>query len=220
MNEYNEFDDCQNEESYEQETNRRNPRIILAIVITILVLSMGNALLKLGNYCIDTYNELVDLQEEAKKEQGNVEAAMQRRIELIPDLVKVASKAAEHKEKIFEEVTSASENLKEAITGGNLEEIENANYDFSIAINRLIEYSRKDPQIYATREFSSLMSQLESSVNRINVQRFNYNEVVTEYNKKVRNFPGALIAKFFGFETMSQFEADDAAKEQINLVEF
>lgn len=219
MSDYNENNDYQSDEEYEETQVRRN-RIILGIVITVLIVCAVNTISKFTNSCIQTYNELVEMQEEVKREQGNIEAAMQRRIELIPDMVEVASAEAEHKERLFEEVSTASQNLSNAFLNGNFEEIGNANHEVSLAINELIIYSRKYAEIYESREFSSLMVQLESSVNRINVSRMNYNEVVTEYNKKVRKFPGMFIAKLFGFETIEPFEADEAAKEQINLVNF
>ena len=219
MSDYDEYNEYQDGGNYEEQPSRRN-RIILAIVITILILWAMNSLCKFGNSCIETYNELVEMQEEVNREQANIKAAMRRRIELIPDMVKVVSAEVDHKEKIFEEVSSASRALSEVFLSGSVQEISNANYEFSLAINELIIYSRDYTEVYDSREFSSLIVQLESSVNRINVARQNYNEVVTEYNKKVRMFPGMLIAKLFGFETIEPFAEDEAAEEQINLVDF
>ncbi len=215
----NEFDNS----SYDEPNYNNKPIItwrfiagvIVAIVAIVLVLKIGT----LVSSCKDTYNELVGLQEDVNQAKSDVEAAMQRRAELIPDMVETLKASDRHDKELYAELSSASENLLN-ILGSNPEEVSDANYELSLAINRMIVFVRQYPDIVDKEKYSKFMVQLEGSVNRILVARNNYNEVVVKYNEKVRQYPGIIIAKIFGFDVAEYFEADFDAKKELNIVNF
>lgn len=215
----NEFDNS----SYDEPNYNNKPIItwrfiagvIVAIVAIVLVRKTGSFI----NSCKDTYNELVTLQENVNQAKSDVEAAMQRRAELIPDMVETLKASDKHDEQLYAELSSASENLLN-ILGSDPEEVSDANYELSLAINRMIVLVRQYPDIIDKEKYSKFMVQLEGSVNRILASRSNYNEMVGIYNTKVRQYPGIIIAKIFGFDVAEYFKADDAAKKELNVVNF
>lgn len=189
--------------------------VIVAIVAIVLVLKIGT----LVSSCKDTYNELVGLQEDVNQAKSDVEAAMQRRAELIPDMVETLKASDRHDKELYAELYSASENLLN-ILGSNPEEVSDANYELSLAINRMIVLVRQYPDIIDKEKYSKFLIQLEGSVNRILASRSNYNEMVGIYNTKVRQYPGIIVAKICGFDVAEYFKADDAAKKELNVVNF
>lgn len=179
---------------------------ILALVVVIV-----------GGTFMFTYNDLVDAREDVNLARSNVQTMMQRWLELIPDLVEVVEAAAGHEEKVFGDIAAAEAALTKALETGNNGEITEANNKLSEEINNLIVLAREYPTLTAGQQYTSLMDQLEGSVNRISVARENYNEEVSYYNRKISKAPTCFIASAFGFTSMEEFEADEAA-EQTNLV--
>lgn len=196
--------------------------IALGIVVVVLFI-----LASIGSSFIGTYNGLVEAEEKVSQAQADVQTMMQRRLELIPDLVKTAQAAADHEEAIYEDIANAraalnesTENLNEMLeNGGDIQSIDEANSQLTTAINELLVIVESYPTITASQQYTSLMDQLEGSVNRISVAREEYNAVVTEYNQMVRKFPGNIIASMFGFERIEPFKADEAANDS-SLVDF
>ncbi len=170
-----------------------------------------------GFVFMGTYNNLVDAREDVNLAQANVQTMMQRRLELIPDLVEVVEAAAGHEEKVFGDIAAAEAALTKSLDSGNAQEISEANNKLSEEINNLIVLARDYPTLTAGEQYTSLMDQLEGSVNRISVARESYNEMVSDYNRMVEKAPACFIARAFGFDTMETFAADEAA-EQTNLV--
>lgn len=171
-----------------------------------------------GIVFMTTYNDLVDAREDAKLAQANVQTMMQRRLELIPDLVEVAEAAAGHEEKVFGDIAAAEAALSRSLESGNTEEISEANNQLSKEINNLTVLLARDyPTLTAGQQYTSLMDQLEGSVNRISIAREAYNEKVSEYNRMISKAPACFIASAFGFTPMEEFKADEAA-EQTNLI--
>lgn len=185
--------------------------IVLIIIVGVLII--------FGLSCMGTYNSLVNLEEDVNQANSEVQNQMQRRAELIPDLVATVKSYAKHEEKIFEDIANARAALNESFKSGDPSEISEANSQLTARVNNLLVIAENYPTLTASEQYTSLMDQLEGSVNRITVARTNYNELVTKYNKKVRNFPGSIIASIFGFERLEQYEADESANK-INMVDF
>lgn len=185
--------------------------IVLIIIVGVLII--------FGLSCMGTYNSLVNLEEDVNQANSEVQNQMQRRAELIPDLVATVKSYAKHEEKIFEDIANARAALNESFKSGDPSEISEANSQLTARVNNLLVIAENYPTLTASEQYTSLMDQLEGSVNRITVARTNYNELVTKYNKKVRNFPGSIIASMFGFERLEQYEADESANK-INMVDF
>lgn len=166
-----------------------------------------------------TYNNLVDVQNDVEMAEANVETMMQRRLELIPDLVSTVKAYTKHEEQVFADITEAREALSNSFSTGNPDEISVANENLSIAINRLLAYVENYPDLTAGEQYTSLMDQLEGSVNRITVARELYNEQVAIYNKTIQHFPEIIWATLFGFKEIKPFTADEAANNP-NIVDF
>ena len=169
---------------------------------------------------IATYNRMVNLEEDVSLAQANVQTMMQRRLELIPDLVETTKAAAAHEEKIFEDIANARAALNSSFETGDAQAMDEANKELTSAINAMMLVINENyPTISANEHYGTLMDQLEGSVNRISVARENYNTAVSKYNRVIRNFPGSILAGMFGFERIEPFEADEEANNT-NMVDF
>ena len=206
-----------NENSYE-EKSKRLITIVSVFLLTFLTVVVMGIVAVVGSF-ISTYNNLVDLQENVAYAEANVETMMQRRLELIPDLVSTVKAYTKHEEQVFEDITNAREALAQSFDAGNLKQISEANDNLTTAVNRLISIVEDNPEITASEQYISLMDQIEGSVNRISIARENYNEEVSEYNRTIRHFPGSILAEIYGFEEIETFKADESASST-NLVDF
>ena len=193
----------------------RNSKGVVGIILIVIV-----AILAIfGLSCVGTYNSLVNLEEDVNKASAEVQYQMQRRADLIPDLDATVKNYTKHEEKIYEDIANARAALTESFKTGNPSEISEANSQLTTKVNSLLAIAENYPTLTAGEQYTSLMDQLEGSVNRITVARGNYNDLVAKYNKKVRNFPGSILASMFGFEQLEQYKADESANK-INMVDF
>lgn len=181
-------------------------KINLVIVIVVLVV-----VALIGGKLMFTYNYLIDMQEEVQLAEANVENMMQRRLELIPDLVATVKLYAKYEEQVYADIASAREALGNSFSTGDLEQISEANKNLTIAVNSLVDLAEHYPELTAGEQYTSLMDQIEGSVNRISIAREEYNEKVAEYNKAVRHLPGNILAKMCGFDEIEEFKADKTA---------
>ena len=190
--------------------------IIAIIIVAVMFLSIFSVV----GSCIGTYNNLVNKEEDVNLAWANVQNMMQSRLEKIPDLVEVAKYAAEHEEKIFEDIANARAALSSSIDAGDAQAVDEADKELSKAINAMMLVINENyPTISASEQFVTLMDQIEGAANRIAVARENYNTAVSNYNRVVRNFPGAILANMFGFDVKETFEADEAANNS-SMVDF
>ena len=191
-----------------------------AIIAIIIVAVMFLSIFSVVGSCIGTYNNLVNKEEDVNLAWANVQNMMQSRLEKIPDLVEVAKYAAEHEEKIFEDIANARAALSSSIDAGDAQAVDEADKELSKAINAMMLVINENyPTISASEQFVTLMDQIEGAANRIAVARENYNTAVSNYNRVVRNFPGAILANMFGFDVKETFEADEAASNS-SMVDF
>ncbi len=157
---------------------------------------------------------MVNKQEKATTSWADVEAAYQRRADLIPSLVETVKGYAKHESSTFEAVVEArakATQIKvdaEDLTPETLQRIQSAQGELSSALGRLMAVAENYPELKANQNFSDLQVQLEGTENRINEARRKFNESVQNYNISVRRFPNNIFANMFGFEKMNKFEAD------------
>ena len=165
----------------------------------------------IGGVFISSYNALVNYDESIKAAWSQVENVMQRRNDLIPNLVNSVKGYAKHEKEIFENVAKARSALAGAKT---IDEKVQASSVLDSAIGRLLAIVENYPQLQANKNFQSLMDELAGSENRISVERRRYNEIVQAYNITVRKFPSNIIASMYGFkEKQVYFKAEEKAKE-------
>lgn len=180
--------------------NRSATVIIIAIVAIV-----GIALLLI----VPKYNKLVNGEEQIEASWAQVENQLQRRFDLIPNLVQTVKGYAAHEEEVFTQIADARTQYGGAAT---VEEAAEANDNLTSALSRLLVIVENYPQLKADVQFTQLMDELAGTENRLAVARQDYNEVVRSFNSDVRRFPGNFIATMFGFEAKGYFEAANGAE--------
>jgi LemA protein len=181
-------------------------------LIGCLVVLGGLLLLALifGSGLMRAYNGLVTERESVDKSWAQVENVLQRRGDLIPNLVETVKGYASHEKEVFEKVAEARGRLAGATTP---QEASAANAGLTSALGRLLAISENYPDLKANENFIRLQDELAGSENRIATERMRYNESVRVYNTHIKSFPANLIAGFFGFKEKDYFEAEAGAKE-------
>jgi LemA protein len=193
-----------------------------SLIIAAVLIGLG--LMVFASGC-SSYNSFVDSEENVENAWSKVQSAYQRRSDLIPNLVNTVKGYANFEQQTLVQVTEArakatSVNVDPSnLTSQQLQEFQNAQSGVTQSLSRLLVSVEKYPELKANQNFLELQAQLEGTENRIKVERDNFNNVATEYNKKIRRFPGSLYAGMFGFEQKAQFQAD-AGSQNAPKVEF
>jgi LemA protein len=180
--------------------NLKKGLVGIGIVVGIIVV--------FGLMLISSYNSFVNLEENVDQSYAQIENQLQRRIDLIPNLVSTVKGYASHEEEVIASISDARARLAGANTP---EEEATANAELSSALSRLLVVVENYPNLKADSQFTQLMDELAGTENRISVARNDYNDQVAIYNKKVKSFPGVIIAGITGFEEKEYFEADPKA---------
>jgi LemA protein len=157
-----------------------------------------------------SYNRLVGMREAIDGAWAQVQNQLQRRNDLIPNLVEVTKGYAAHEKEIFESVANARSRLLAA--GTRDEQIDAAN-NLTGALGRLLAIAERYPDLKANTQFARLSDELAGTENRIAVERMRYNDAVRDYNASLKSFPTVVWARFAGFEPQKYFEAPAAARE-------
>lgn len=159
---------------------------------------------------MSSYNNLVRLDENVNGKWAQVENQLKRRADLIPNLVETVKGYAKHEEDVFTKVTQARSGILNASTP---EEYAKANSELDKALSQINMVVERYPELKANQNFTDLQYELAGTENRLAVARMDYNEVVREYNSKVRRFPTNILADMFGFEQREYFEIDEKDAE-------
>jgi LemA protein len=162
------------------------------------------------------YNTMVSMKETVDSAWAQVQNQLQRRNDLIPNLVEVTKGYAAHEKEIFESVADARARLIGA--GTRDQQIDAAN-QLTGALGRLLAIAEQYPQLKADAQFARLSDELAGTENRIAVERKRYNDTVQEYNTYVKRLPQALYAGWMGFEPQKYFEVP-ASAQQVPKVDF
>jgi LemA protein len=157
-----------------------------------------------------SYNKFVSQEEAVKAQWAQVENQLQRRNDLIPNLVETVKGYAQHEASVYKDIADARSRLLAAKTPE--ESIAAANQQTS-ALGRLLAVVENYPQLKANEQFNRLMDELAGTENRLAVERMRYNEKVQEYNTSRRQFPANLTAKMFGFKEYPFFQVPAEAKQ-------
>jgi LemA protein len=181
----------------------------LWVAIGVVVVIVLAGLLVFGSY-VSARNQMVAKQEGVSEAWSNVQAQLQRRADLIPNLVATVKGYAQHEETVFADVDKAREALLAARDPqGKMQ----ANGQLDGALGRLLAISENYPQLKANENFLQLQDQLEGTENRITVERQRYNDTLRDYNTFVRQFPNSIWAGIAGFQTNNAyFEASPSSQ--------
>jgi LemA protein len=166
------------------------------------------------------YNTIQKLDEQVNTAQNNIEAQLQRRADLIPNLVNTVKGYAQHEEAVLTEVTRARAGLSGAIQSHDPEQISAAEGQMNSALGRLMVVVENYPQLKADQGFLKLQDELTGTENRITVARTDYNDAVQQYNTTIRTFPTALTAKVTGAKPRKGFAVTNPASREAPTVDF
>ena len=175
-------------------------RFVALVTVMIAVLALSGC----------SYNTFVSQEEKVKAQWAQVQNQLQRRNDLIPNLVETVKGYAGHEEGVFKEIAESRSKLAGATTPAD--QIAAANQQ-SAALGRLLVIVENYPNLKANEQFNRLMDELSGTENRIAVERMRYNEAVQQYNTSRRQFPGVLTAKIFSFKDYPLFEAPPEARQ-------
>jgi len=163
-----------------------------------------------------SYNKFVGQEEAIKAQWAQVQNQLQRRNDLIPNLVETVKGYASHEETVYKDIAESRSRL---LAARSPEETIQAANQQTAALGRLLAIAENYPQLRANEQFNRLMDELAGTENRIAVERMRYNERIQEYNTARRQFPGNITAKLFGFKEYPFFEAPPDA-QQVPKVNF
>ena len=186
--------------------------VLVAILIVILLVALG-----VFRWYVSGYNKAVNLEEGAEKGWADIDTTLQRRLDLVPNLVNTVKGYAGHEKELFENIAKSREKYFQA--GNRAGKIEASN-QLSGFLSRLLMLQENYPDLKANQNFRDLQVALEGTENRINVARTRYNDAAKLLNSYTRQFFGSFFCKKAGVEQVDYFEATEQAKSEVPKVEF
>lgn len=180
---------------------KNSMKVLLGIIIIVIIVA---------SFLIGNYNNLTSLRQNVNAAESNIDTQLQRRSDLIPNLVNTVKGYATQEKDIFTEIANARAKLSGAT---NVSEQAAADTELSGALSRLLLIVENYPDLKSNQNFLDLSVQLEGTENRITIARQDYNNAVTEYNTKRLRFPSNITASLFGFEERPFYKASVGASE-------
>jgi len=186
--------------------------VLIAILIVILLIT-----LVVFRWYVSGYNKAVNFEQGAEKGWADIDAALQRRLDLVPNLVSTVKGYADHEKELFENIAKSREKYFQS--GNRADKIEASN-QLTGFLSRLLMLQENYPELKASENFRDLQTQLEGTENRIAVARTRYNDAAKLLNSYTRQFFGSFFCKRAGVEKVDYFEATEQAKSEVPKVEF
>jgi LemA protein len=186
---------------------------IALIVVAVLVLM----LLLMGGKYVGVRNQLVTQQEAVKSQWGDVETVLQRRADLIPNLVSTVKGFAAHETEVYKDIADARAAL---ISGRTPQDKIAANDQLSGALSRLLVVAENYPQLKSNENFLRLQDELSGTENRISQERRKYNEALQTYNTNLQLFPNNVVASLSGFTRNDAYFKTEPGAEKAPTVKF
>ncbi|MBE6061702.1 MAG: LemA family protein [Clostridium sulfidigenes] len=180
---------------------KKGMKVFLPIIIIVIIIAV---------FLVGNYNNLVTLKQGVSAAESNIDTQLQRRSDLIPNLVNTVKGYATQEKEIFTEIADARAKLAGAT---NISDQAAADTELSNALSRLLVVVENYPDLKSNQNFLDLSVQLEGTENRITIARQDYNNVVTNYNTKILRFPTNIIASLFGFDEKPYYKASAGATE-------
>ena len=172
------------------------------LIVLVVLLALG------GCSYIGMRNSLVTMDENVNSAWAQVETVLQRRYDLIPNLVNTVKGYAKHESGVFEEVTRLRSQWGEAKT--QADKVQAAN-QIEGALSKLLLVSENYPELKANQNFIALQDELAGTENRIAVERRRYNDIVKEFNASIRRFPTSIVAGMMCLQKREYFQAEQGA---------
>lgn len=166
------------------------------------------------------YNRIQELDEQAAAAKQQIEVQLQRRADLVGNLVETVKGQAQQELEVFTEVTRARSGVQSAVQQGDPESMANADAQLTTALGRLLVTVEAYPQLRSDQAFLRLQDELAGTENRVAVARTDYNNAVRQYNTYIRRFPTVLTAKVVGAKAREYFEVTDPSAREAPKVDF
>jgi LemA protein len=182
-------------------------KMVLLVTVGVVLL----ILVSLYGFFKGNYNRFVSLDEAAKTSWAQVENQLQRRYDLIPNLVETVKGYAKFEQETLIQVTNARAKVGGMANAGQADQMKAQN-ELGSALSRLLVVVERYPELKANQNFLRLQDELAGTENRISVERKRYNDAVQAYNVAIRSFPANILAGMFGFTQKPLFEAPQEAK--------
>ncbi len=173
-------------------------------------IALGAVLVIIAFTLIPSYNNFVNREEDIDQAYAQIETQLQRRQDLIPNLVSTVKGYASQEKEVIQSVSDARSKLAGATT---VEEQAEADAEVSSALSRLLVVVENYPDLKSNQNFQQLADELAGTENRLAVARKDYNDAVSSYNRSVKRFPGRVTASLFGFDERDYFKASEGAEE-------
>lgn len=182
--------------------------IVIIVVVVILVAIIAGL--------VSNYNGVVSLSEEVDNKFATIDTMLQRRADLIPNLVNTVKGYTNQEQAVIDSVTDARAKLAGANSVG---EKANADQELSTALSNLLVVVENYPDLKSSQNFINLSDELAGTENRIATARKDYNDAVKEYNTKIKRFPTNIVAGMFGYGEKEYFQASEGS-EEVPTVDF
>jgi LemA protein len=179
-------------------TSKKSKWVIWVVIVVIIAV-----------YLVGGYNSFVTLNEKVNNSWAQIDSQLQRRYDLIPNLVGAVKGATQQEKDIFLKLAEARTRYSGATTPDARASAAN---EVEQGLGRLLAIFENYPQLRSVETFTNLMSSLEGTENRVAIARKDYNDSVNALNTRVKGFPSNLVAKIFGFSARTYFEIPDVAK--------
>ncbi len=182
--------------------------IVIIVVVVILVAIIAGL--------VSNYNGVVSLSEEVDNKFATIDTMLQRRADLIPNLVNTVKGYTNQEQAVIDSVTDARAKLAGANSVG---EKANADQELSTALSNLLVVVENYPDLKSSQNFINLSDELAGTENRIATARKDYNDTVKEYNTKIKRFPTNIVSGMFGYGEKEYFQASEGS-EEVPTVDF
>lgn len=183
--------------------------ITLGVIALVIIGTFGSF--------IGTFNNLQQLDETVNSQWAQVENQLQRRSDLIPNLVSTVKGYAAHEKSIFIGIADARAKLSGAVKSGDMKSINKANTEFNGSLSRLLAIAENYPQLKADQNFMALQDEIAGTENRLAVARKDYNESVKTINSIIRTFPTSIIAAMSGVKAREYFQVEEGKSAVPNV---
>jgi len=185
---------------------KKSTMIIIGIIVVVIIFLIGG---------ISSYNGMISKKESVENSFSNLDVMLQRRADLVPNLVNSVKGYANHETEVIDKVTQARTEL---LNANGTQEKSDANNELTNSLNALMVVVENYPELKANQNFSELSEELRNTENKISFSRQFYNDTVTMYNQKLLTFPSNIIANMFNFKSHDLFKADsDEARKNVKI---
>ncbi len=193
-------------------------------VQSYLLIAVAVVIVGMLSWFAVSYNALVAKEEQVKTAWSQVESNLQRKVDLLPNLVKVVKRYATHEKEVFENIAALRSDALKVLQESQgkagakqIKRLEQLEKKLNGSMLKLFAVAENYPQLRASEQFMQLQSQIEGAENRINITRMQFNDAVGEFNRYMRTIPANIVASVAGFQRKAYFKAKPKAHKNLKL---